>query len=302
MRRAIPGGRREAMGMRSSSAPRPPDVRSANGREDWPRAAPARRLRSRSSALIPAILTALAIGAGCQDDAARLATVEEPPDAGCIRTEEPQTYEVYFVIDVSGSMGPFLNDLRDELVAFADGFARLDDQGRPVRVDYYVVAFVNDVKRFGGRMTSVIALQAAFEEAIARGQTNMNLMQNRFNAEPEENLLDALADVIAGNPSAEANLILVANDAPFLESPSILSDRIEVRSNYASIRADLERVGARVHAFVPDQLDGLSRTYQGQPALTSLPGSTVHSLRDLTGANSEIRSTLSFIAREAACN
>ena len=34
---------------------------------------------------------------------------------------EPRTYEVYFVIDVSGSMGPFLTNVRNELVAFADG-------------------------------------------------------------------------------------------------------------------------------------------------------------------------------------
>ncbi|MCK6550189.1 hypothetical protein L6R52_30420 [Myxococcota bacterium] len=244
----------------------------------------------------------IAAVASCADDTTPLVTIDEPPDAGCIRAAEPRSFEVYFVIDVSGSMGPFLTDLKSQLVTFASSFKELDPEGRPVRIDYYVVAFVNDVKWYGGRMTSVIALQDAFEDAIARGQTNFNLNQNRFNAEPEENMLDALQEVIDSSPTAEAKLIMLAADAPFVESPAVLSDNIRVRSTYASIRAQLESMGARVHAFVPDQLDGLSRTYAGQPALTTLPGATVHSLRDLTGASEEIKRTLSFIARESSCN
>lgn len=263
---------------------------------------------TRTSRLGPALglLLALAFGAAlgvaCDDEGSPLVAIDEPPDAGCIRTQGPQSYQVYFVIDVSGSMGPFLTDLKNQIVSFASGFGEYDAEGRPIRVDYYVVAFVNDVKWYGGRMTSVIALQAAFEEAIARGQTNLNVVQNRFNAEPEENTLDALTAVIESGPTAEAKLIMIAADAPFVEAPVVLADGIQVRSTYDQVYAELEAIGARVHAFVPDQLDGLSRTYAGKPALTALPGSTVHSLRDLSGAEDEIRETLSFIAREASCN
>jgi hypothetical protein len=95
---------------------------------------------------------------------------------------------------------------------------------------------------------------------------------------------------------------MLAGDAPFVESPSVLSDNIMVQSSYEAIFSQLRDLGVRVHAFVPDELDGLSRTYAGMPALTSLPGSTVNSLRDLTDANDRIRETLSFIARGAACN
>lgn len=253
---------------------------------------------------IAALITAGALFAlaGCTDEGTPITTIDEIPDAGCARTMMPKTFEVYFVIDVSGSMGPFLMDLRNQLVAFVDGFPKLDVEGRPVRVDYYVVAFVNDVKWYGGRMTSVIALQSALDEAITRGQTNFNLTQNRINAEPEENMLDALASVIESAPDAEARLVMIAGDATIPEAPMVLSENIEVKSNYATILAELTRIDARVHAFVPDELDGLSRTFEGMPALTSLPGSTVNSLRDLTGANDRIRETLSKIASGAACN
>jgi hypothetical protein len=251
--------------------------------------------------IIPAALSAL-FAVACNDDLGPIVTAEEPPDAGCLREKSPQTYQVYFVVDVSGSMGPFLTDLKNELVSLAGGFPELDAEGRLVRVDYHVVAFVNDVKWYGGRMTSVIALQAALDEAIQRGQTNLNLSQNKINAEEQENTLDALASVIESGPNAEARLILLAGDAPFVEAPRVLSDNIPVQSTYATILADLAALEIRVHAFVPEQLDGLSRTYAGMPALTSLPGSTVSSLHDLAGANTRIRETLNFIATGAACN
>lgn len=259
-------------------------------------------MSSRRCALIFAsVLSAHAISA-CNDDTGPIVTAEEPPDAGCIRAATPQTYQVYFVVDVSGSMGPFLTDLKEQLVSFADGFPEFDAEGRVVRVEYYVVAFVNDVKWYGGRMTSVIALQAALDEAIERGKTNLNLDQNKLNAEPEENTLDALASVIESGPTAEARLIMLAGDAAFVEAPRVLSEGIMVRSSYATILEELGGIQARIHAFVPDQLDGLTRTYAGQPALTSLPGSTINSLRDLTDANDRIRETLNLIARGAACN
>src|SRR5436190_5186243 len=101
-------------------------------------------------ALAAASLFATLLGTACAEDSGPITTIEEPPDAGCIREAAPQTYQVFFVIDVSGSMGPFLTDLRNQIVTFANGFPKLDSEGRIVRVDYYVVAFVNDVKWYGG--------------------------------------------------------------------------------------------------------------------------------------------------------
>jgi hypothetical protein len=260
-------------------------------------------MRRLSLAVLAGALGATAATAsGCADDTARIVTVEEPPDAGCLRSGEPQTFQIYFVTDVSGSMEPFLKDLSTELVSFAGGFKPLDAMGRPTRIDFFVVGFVNDVKWYGGRMTSVIAIQAAFDEAIARGMQGLNLNRDTRNAEAEENMLDALQSVIDSNPTAEARLIMLACDEAFVEAPATLSGNVTVKANYASVLEGLRQMNARVHAFVPAQLDGVTREYHGMPALTSLPGSSIHSLQSLTGSSQQIRDTLSFIAREAACN
>ena len=251
------------------------------------------------------LVTAAALAASlaaCQDESTPLLIADDRPDAGCIRNQEPSTYEVFFVIDVSGSMGPFLTELKEELVSFANGFPERDALGRRVRIDYYVVAFVNDVKVYGDRMTTIIALQAAFDEAIAAGQTNYNLTVHTFNSEPEENLLDAMSTALQLAQGAEAKLIMMATDAPFFEAPQVLSERIPVQTAYGALLADLQTSGARIHAFTASALDGITREFKHQPPLTSLPGSTVHRLQDLQGANDLIRETLAFIARESSCN
>jgi hypothetical protein len=242
----------------------------------------------------------LALG-GCKDGTG-ISVATDSPDAGCARLVAPHSYTVYFVLDVSGSMGLFLKDLSRELQTFVENFPEYDEVGERVRIDFYVIGFVNDIKHFGGgRMTSVIALQDAFETAIAEGSTDYNLNVRSFNAEQAENLLDALAEISNIESSSEAQMVMIATDAPFVEYPSTLNEGIQVRSTYAGIRAQLEMMQARVHAFTPREMDGLTRTYNHQEPLTSLPGSSIHRLNALTGAGTKIRETLGLIARNASC-
>lgn len=255
---------------------------------------------------IGVLVTLLAGAFGCRDDSpGGLAVVEEPPKEMCNRETAPRTYEIYFVIDVSGSMAPFLNDVKQELVALSANFPEYDADGRRTRVDYYVVAFVNDVKWFpvgAERMTSHIDVQDAFEQAIAAGADGKNLTQDAINAEARENMLDAIAQVLARGSQADAKLMLIATDADFAERGDVLSTQIEVQSSYDSILADLESQEFRVHAFTQSQLDGLTRTYRNMPPLTSVAGSSMHDLADLTGSREQIRETLAGIAENADCN
>lgn len=241
-----------------------------------------------------------------REDSPPLTNAEAPPDAGCTREVVPQHYQVFFVIDVSGSMGPFLTDLGRSLTVFAETFPERDSQDQRVEVEYYVVGFVNDVKWFPEatpRMTSVIAVQAAIEEAIRAGSNGQNLNQRSTNAETDENLLDALAAVLASNADPTAvKMILLATDANFREAPATLSFELPVQSNYGSILADLGAQGFQVHAFTPTGLDGLTRTYRDQQPLTSLPGSTVNDLNQLVDAQEALTERLVVIAEGASCN
>lgn len=232
-------------------------------------------------------------------------TIEAPPDGGCAIDETPRTYQVYFVIDVSGSMVRFLEDLSSQLQAFSESFPEVDANDTPVFVEYFVVAFVNDVRWFPAgssrRMTSPIAVQGAFEQAIAAGANDSNLTISVRNAEQEENLLDALSSVIDSQPTADVVQIIIATDAPFAEAPEVLSTNLPVRSTYADVAAGLERIDAEVHVFTEEALDGLTRNYQGMPPLTS-EDSTINNLRDLANSRDLILSALANIADRSNCN
>ncbi len=238
----------------------------------------------------------------CDDGGNVSVTPPQDRDAGCLRVEEPVSYDIYFVVDVSGSMAPFLTSVRNELIAFAQGFPEENAEGRRVRVDYHLIAFVNDVKAFGGgRMTSLIAVQAAFDEAIAAGASNYNLNTRTFNAEVQENTLDAIATAIALPSAAEARIVIFAGDAEFYEAPASLAENITVSNTYAGVRQGLSDSGIRIHAFTKRGMEGFFLPYAGQAPLTDLPGSKVYALEDLVGASTEVADTLFEIARDAAC-
>lgn len=253
-----------------------------------------------------AMLAASLSLAGCASDDFGIVVARPPPDAGCDLKEAPQRYEVYFVIDVSGSMAPFNNALASTVQSFSRSFPERDANDNRVLVDYYVIAFVNDILWFPNnarRMTEPVAVQGAIEAAILRGADNTLLTRDLKNAETEENLLDALSEVVTNNPREDAQvLVLIATDAGFKEAPATLSGGVTVRSTYPQIMGDLEALGARIHAFTPDALDGLTRQYAGMPALTTLPGSGSYSLRDLESSAELIETTLLDIAQSATCN
>jgi hypothetical protein len=248
-----------------------------------------------------AVLLAATFALACEEDPV---LVPSEPRI-CTREISPVTYEVYFVIDVSGSMGPFLTDVKNELLAFADGLPEHNADGKATEVEFFVVAFVNDVRWYPEnvrRLREVSDVQRAFEDAIREGEDNLNLNAPTVNAETQENLLDALGAAIGNAPAADAVLLLVATDAGFEEAPDELSGGNAVQWTSPTVRSELERVGARVHACVRRHTAGLTRSYEGSASLTSLPGSTVHDITALTGARDRIRETLTVIAESADCN
>ena len=242
------------------------------------------------------------LGSGCSDPVEPLIDV---PPRKCLREISPSSYDVYFVIDVSGSMGPFLTDVKDELIGFANNIPMFNADGLAVTVQFSVMAFVNDVRWYPARtqhLKNISLVQDAFEEAINDGKDNRNLLAPTVNAEAEENLLDALRAVLDVRPEAEANLVMLATDASFRESPDTLSGSIPVQTTFEEVYTGLVEVEARVHGFVWPDTDGLTRGYRNLPALTSLPGSSVHDLSKLVGAREKVRETLTQIAESLDCN
>lgn len=250
-----------------------------------------------SGALAVAVLLS-----GC-DETLPLSPPDDPVDAGCGGGDEPRRFEVYFALDVSGSMAPFLRDVRDELEGFAGGFPELDGLGRGVRVDYFVVGFVNDYKVFGdGRMSSTLAVRSALDDAITAGLGNSNLTTSTPNIEEEENLLDALALIPTLSTSSAVKVVIVATDADFVENPAILGPGIQVVNTFAGVRQKMVDIDARVHVFTRALMPGLNIPYKNVPPLSELPGSSSARLDELVGARDRVRDRLNEIARDATCN
>lgn len=242
---------------------------------------------------------------GCEDEAGTIVTVPPPPPETCVVGEIARSFDVYFVIDVSRSMARFLEDLADQLGNFALGFPTEDINEDRVIVNYYVVAFVNDVRLFpfnAERMTSHIAVGAAIRDAIAAADGNRNLNANTPNADADENLLDALGAVLDRSPSADSRMVLIATDEGFREAGEQLSGGITVTRTYEQVFQGLEDFEVRVHAFTQGALDGLTRPYLGQPPLTSIGEGGLFELSDLAGADDLLATTLEGIARDASCN
>ncbi len=265
-------------------------------------------MRRATTLLAPAaVLAALALS-GCEDTPP-ITVVDEPLDAGCGGGDEPRRFEVYFALDVSGSMAPFLRDVRDELEGFAGGFPEFDRLGRGVRVDYFVVGFVNDYKVFGdpdndgdGRMSSTLAVRSALDDAITAGLGNSNLTTATPNIEEEENLLDALAQIPMMSTATAVKVVIIATDADFAENPDILGPGIQVVNTFAGVRQKLVDLDAQVHVFTRPLMPGLNIPYRNVPPLSELPGSSSARLDELLGARDRVRARLNEIAQNATCN
>lgn len=258
---------------------------------------------SRAIFLLSAALAASTLA--CEDGGTTIAPAPPPRDAGCAVESEIRSFDIYFVVDVSGSMSPFLESLSQSLARFAEVFPKESATGEQLLVSYYVVAFVNDVLAFppgAERMSSHIGVSAALEMALERADDGTNLNFETPNSDTEENLLDALGYVIDRAPDADSVLIITATDADFREAPQTFSGDITVEHTYAAILAGMQTLGIRVHAYVPSQLRGLTQPYASLEALPAATGGRVFDLQSLDNAVDAIQTSLEGIAEDVSCN
>lgn len=268
---------------------------------------PKRTVPGPSRALVWAMAGALATTAACENDPV-LVSAPPPPDPGCT-VSALRSFEVYFVVDVSGSMSEFLASVQEQLFQFAQGFPEEDVNENRVFVDYYVLAFVNDwdfFPRGAARMTSPLAVRDALAQAVEAASGGRNLTDDsQNNDQPQqqgetgpENLLDALAQVYGRAPAADRVLVLVATDADFVEQGSVLTPNIEVMTTFEAAKAGLRDIDARVYAFTDGEVEGLDRNFEGQAPFQV---EERFDLTELADDANTIGQILTQIAVESAC-
>lgn len=224
-----------------------------------------------------------------------------PPEADRCTQSIPRTFQVYFVINVSGSMRDFLFPLADRLESFVQGFPDVDVNGDRLLVDYYVVAFVNDVGFFpegAPRMTSSIAVAQAIDDAVERGLDNRNL-DGSDNSEETENMLDAIDAALDNGTDADRVLFLIATQDEFAERGERLLPDFTVENAYADVRARLDEVRQKglVYAFTDGDVGGFDRSFRLQDPIATDGLLRLQVLQD----ESAIGGILSQIAQEVAC-
>lgn len=237
----------------------------------------------------------------CGTDGGITTVVQPPPE--CDIARQPRKYAVYFALDVSGSMHRFLETLGDSAADLARSFPKEDGDGRQVMVDFYVVAFVNNVAWFPGPspMNLPMDVKDAIQQAIQAAEGEHNLNASSLNLERAENSLDALSAIVEAKRRPDTkSVVILATDAGFVEAPNTLSGPFEVKARLADVREGLERIQADVHVFTPAPIDGITRNFGTQPGLNAVPGVKHHDIPANASAKGLI-GVMKSIGFDASC-
>jgi hypothetical protein len=207
-------------------------------------------------------------------------TTADPDTAGPNACE--QDIDVVFVMDVSTTMGPFLDTLADQMLVVDQAIAALELPSPP---HYGLVVFVDDFALLGQGQAyaDAAALQADFQMWSAFTSSNSQVSGNGSNGTWPENSLDALhiaASAFAWRPAdSTLRIDIHTTDDTFSEAPAVV-DGITVQHDYPQTVQALQDQQIRVFSFTADiggscNCDdvsmGWSTPYQGQ---TPIPEAT----------------------------
>lgn len=134
-----------------------------------------------------------------------------------------QDVDIVFVMDVSTTMGPFLDQLATEIIFVDEALDALDLPGEP---HYGLVVFVDDAALLntGVSYDSVALLQQDFMEWSAFTSSNQQVSGGNLNTTWEENSLDALFLAASGfqwrPPESTLRLIIHTTDDTFWDGPT----------------------------------------------------------------------------------
>lgn len=190
-----------------------------------------------------------------------------------------QDIDIVFVMDVSTSMGPFLDKLADEILVVDEALAQL---GLPNPPHYGLAVFVDDTALLGmgAPFPDAASLQSEFTMWSSFTSTNSQVSGAGFNSTWPENSLDALYSAAVGfqwRPPGDDTLRLIIHttDDTFWNGPT-MADGVAIQHGYDQTVDALQAAQIRTFSFTAqiggscecdDVTPGWSAPYQGKPAL-----------------------------------
>jgi len=200
-----------------------------------------------------------------------------------------QDVDIVFVMDVSTSMGPFIDQLAAEIIFVDEALDAMDLPGEP---HYGLVVFVDDAALLNGGVPydSVATLQQDFNMWSDFTSTNSQVSGGGFNSTWPENSLDAIYLAAAGfqwRPmESTLRLLIHTTDDTFWNGPTT-ADGVMIQHGYAETVMALQSREIRDFTFAAqiggqceceNVTPGWSSPYMGMTAIPEATGGLVYDI------------------------
>ena len=235
-----------------------------------------------------------------------LAVPDAPPvPEGCV-----QDVDIVFVMDVSTTMGSFIDTLADSILQIDSA---LGDFALPDDPHYGLVVFVDDAEVINEGMpyTDAETLKADFEMWAAFTSSNQQVGGGNSNTTWPENSLDALylaAEEFEWREDT-TRIIIHATDDTFWEGPAtqngvmILHDYPEtvtaLQNNTARVFAMADMIGGSCECL--DVAPGWFVDYNGMPAIPEATDGGIVDINDVLSGTVSIADAITTAVEESYC-
>jgi hypothetical protein len=224
-----------------------------------------------------------------------------------------QAVDIVFVMDVSTSMGPFLDKLAAELPV-VDGAAQGLNLSTPAR--YGLVVFVDDTEfaNSGAAYPSISALQQDFTAWASFTSYGTQIDPAIDSISMPENSLDALhraGTEFAWRPAESTMRVVIhTTDDAFWEGPTTTPDGVSTQNGYATTVAALREQQIRVFSFASrwggedENLDvsaGWFAPFNGQDPIPEATGGVVFELDQVLNNQISLSASINDAVAGAHC-
>jgi hypothetical protein len=222
------------------------------------------------------------------------------------------TVDIVFVMDVSTSMGPFLNKLAQEILVVDQAIKQLDLVAPP---QYGLVVFVDDTRVIsnGQPYTDLNLLKQDFQTWSAFTSSNQQTASSSFNTTWPENSLDALyraAKEFAWRPVDQTlRMVIHTTDDTFWNGPTV-QDGVQIQRSYAETVAALQAESVRVFSFAAklggqcecENVEaGWFAPYQGNPPIPDATGGSAWNIDQVLSNQISLSAAINEAVDQSRC-
>ncbi len=234
------------------------------------------------------------------------------PDAP-VPTDCTQDVDVVFVMDVSTTMGSFINTLASEIELVDQA---LQTYGLPSDPHYGLVVFVDDAALLNGGApyANATVLQDDFTYWSGFTSSNQQVGGGNSNSTFEENSLDALhlaATQFQWRPSATTvRIVIHTTDDTFWDGPTT-GNGVPILNSYGGTVNALQAEQVRVFAFADDiggscncedVTVGWSSPYMGAVSIPDATDGAVFDIQQILGGTASLSDAITSSVEESICD